>query len=239
MTRISACDGRYLSMAQQRRAWEGRYLSMAQQRRAWEELNRIFGGTTPPPPGPDPPGPGGDGNVLYYRQGYYIQDIMADPAFENRITQRQIQTSSGPVLVPFFELDGSGNEVVVLFTYVLDGDIDPLEQMLLSYGVFTGPEEFRSEELSLITWVSSWPQDFLMVEVFYCDGEQYVYYQNNLDFSDGRDPVQPALNVDRFGYSPSAGEKPGICFYGATAERVSGEEGFLGAMIVSMKEEVK
>ena len=32
---------------------------MAQQRRAWEELNRIFGGTTPPPPGPDPPDPPG------------------------------------------------------------------------------------------------------------------------------------------------------------------------------------
>ena len=222
MTRISACDGRYLSLAQQKRAWE--------------ELNRIFGGTTPTPP--DPPGPSVVGNSLYYAQGFYIQDLLADPVLERRLTQRQIETSEGPVLVPFLELDGSTCEIVVLFTYIMNSEADPLHEMYLSYGSFIGEEEYRSETSSWITWQSQWPQDFLIVEVFYCDGKGFVYYQSNLDFNEPNDPVQPSLGLDRFEYDPAAGERPGICFYGATAERQGGAEGFIGAMVVSLKIDV-
>lgn len=66
MTGISGCDGRYLSLAQQRRAWE--------------ELNQVFGGKTPVPPGPDPPDPD-PGETVYreyigFRADHWVQDTL-------------------------------------------------------------------------------------------------------------------------------------------------------------------
>ena len=64
MRRISACDGRWVSLAQQKRAWE--------------ELNRIFGGATPTPPGPDPPGPDPPSPEEVERDCYCVEGIRWD-----------------------------------------------------------------------------------------------------------------------------------------------------------------
>lgn len=105
MTRVSACDGRYLSFAQQKRAWE--------------ELNRYFGGTTPTP-GPDPPepGPGGFGNVVYYYQGERVDDMIVMEGIGERINYSTVPGAGGlAVLLPFITLHGE-KEFVSLWSWI-------------------------------------------------------------------------------------------------------------------------
>ena len=213
---------------------DGRFTSREHQYRTWLALNEFFKdqGPDPPDPGPDPPA--GSGNVVYYYQGEYVGDLLIKDGIGSRIRYEQAGLNL-PDPVPFFVFSGE-KEVVNLYTYIVVVE-DPVSRMILSYGVFDASGQYVPHETWDLHWNPDWPKEFLLVELFACDGERYVYYQNNIYYSieSESDPIQDALTLDRFEYDRAAGEVPAVCFYGATAIRESGTEGFVGAISASIK----
>ena len=223
MTRISACDGRYLSMAQQRRAWE--------------ELNRIFGGTTPPPPGPDPPDPPvvSDWSVYFSQQAADIQQILMDQEVAARVITIEYSEGAGPQLLPVFTLSGmTPGEFVVLVTEIQN--VEPCEGGRVLCGLFNNGE-FRVEHVDGIPTVSK-VNDKLMVEMFSSDGMGIVTYLTN--FSPEAQFTSEMWSYT-YSYDWAEGDVPGVCFMGFTANAVGlpmgTYQGTLGFAV--LKEEVK
>ena len=223
MTRVSACDGRYLSLAQQKRAWE--------------ELNRIFGGQTPTPPGPDPdppdpPSPVVSGNVVYYYQGDYVDDLIVQEGIGDRVMYFNIPGPGElPVVRPFICLSGK-KEIVSLWTYIT-GEQDPIQYMQLSYGLVSPDGQYDCINHYEREWNQAWVKELMISETFYDDGAGHVYYQCNLDFDASFGPLAPYMFLERFDYPTDLVEKVVVSFYGMNAMRESGILGFVGTISAS------
>ena len=222
MTRVSACDGRYLSLAQQKRAWE--------------ELNRIFGGETPTPPGPDPdpPDPPAPRNSLFVSPfGVRFSWLLSLEELADRIRYLQVQPEIDPDLtVPMFVLSGA-REVVCCYTYVYGGET-PYGGCDCTFGKYSSDSVYTSEFYFHQGQPVGSPE-FLRVEIFYCDGVDTCYYlENRLPGED----VIPLLDVQSFEYDRAAGERPAVCFQGFTAHHADEDlTGYLLTFIASLSDE--
>lgn len=201
MTRVSACDGRYLSLAQQKRAWE--------------ELNRIFGGQTPTP-GPDPPTPVvSDWSVYCSGQPAQIAEILQDRDVQARLVTVEYHEGemSEPVNIPVFTLYGSPDEFVLLVTEI-EHTVD-LQAALCVCGMFRGGE-FIQQYAHAIPSTEHFNKK-LLIEMFSCDGMGIVTYLTNYT-PEGE--IGSQLWSQTYSYDWAEGEMPGVCFFGFTANPI-------------------
>lgn len=192
MTRVSGCDGRYLSLAHQRRAWE--------------ELDAIFGGKTPVPPGPDPP-PCANYSLAVIPE-VPMPDLVKDPRISSRIRYIQITDISRP----FFYLSGAP-EFVMLFTYITS----ECKGWDLRMGVLDA-KSLDSYAGEVSEQGGSGSINFMMVEIFSCDGAGSYSYASNWTSVDG---WRQDLVYSEFSYIPDV-ELPAVSFRGFQAVATNG-----------------
>ena len=155
-------------------ACDGRFTSREHQYRTWLALNSVFGDTEPPEPPEPPVPPVTGGNVVWLSNfGSEVRTILSQEQVVERLRYMEYTPagSSEQILLPMFCLSGK-REVIVLFTEIRDS-AEPLTGWICRYGRYLSNGEYVGEyshELGPLGEINH----ELLVEVFFCDGEQYV-----------------------------------------------------------------